>query len=214
MHRIDSSNAGPKGEWVAGSATVSPTAGTAAWFNGIQDEIAGVIESQNIPLNKADNTQLLKALKNLISSVVPVGASMFWCGENPPDGWFEEDGATFNAAMFPALAAALGGNTLADLRGEFVRGWDHGRGVDVDWDDLPSDIPRPIGSLERSSEVPINYGPNGTLPIADVVGGDHYTTLQRDYREVTGAWSSATISIGYKGIRPRNVAKMSIIKHD
>ena len=64
MQRIDSQNAGPNNEWVAGdpSSNTLPTSGTAAWFNGIQEELANYIESQGIALEKADNSQLSQAI--------------------------------------------------------------------------------------------------------------------------------------------------------
>jgi microcystin-dependent protein len=53
-----------------------------------------------------------------------------------PTGWLECDGSTVSAAAYPRLVEYLAGAsamsaTLPDLRGEFVRGLDSGRGVDV-----------------------------------------------------------------------------------
>lgn len=63
MHRIDSSNAN-NGQWVAGdpSTNTLPTYGTAAWFNSMQEEIAGFIEGQGIALQKSNNSQFAEAL--------------------------------------------------------------------------------------------------------------------------------------------------------
>ncbi len=49
----------------------------------------------------------------------------------PPDGWLKCNGATFDKAKYPKLAVAYPSGSLPDLRGEFLRGWDDGRGVDT-----------------------------------------------------------------------------------
>ncbi|EPU2804899.1 phage tail protein, partial [Escherichia coli] len=41
------------------------------------------------------------------------------------------NGAPFSAQEYPELAKAYPTNKLPDLRGEFIRGWDDGRGVDT-----------------------------------------------------------------------------------
>ena len=42
----------------------------------------------------------------------------------------EVNGAAFSAEEYPELAKAYPTNKLPDLRGEFIRGWDDGRGMD------------------------------------------------------------------------------------
>ncbi|HIC9033648.1 TPA: tail fiber protein, partial [Citrobacter freundii] len=44
--------------------------------------------------------------------------------------WLKCNGATFDKAAYPKLAIAYPSGVLPDLRGEFLRGWDDGRGVD------------------------------------------------------------------------------------
>lgn len=70
----------------------------------------------------------------------PSGTIVAFGGQNPPAGWLECNGATVSRSSYPALFAALGTNWgagdgsttfgLPDLRGQFLRGWDHGRGLD------------------------------------------------------------------------------------
>jgi microcystin-dependent protein len=72
--------------------------------------------------------------------LVPAGALMDFARQTAPDGWLICNGAEVPRAQYPALFAAIGtvwgtgnGSTtfnLPDLRGEFRRGWDAGRGVD------------------------------------------------------------------------------------
>ena len=46
---------------------------------------------------------------------VPVGSVMEYIGPDAPVGWLLCDGATIDAADYPALAALLGGTTLPDF---------------------------------------------------------------------------------------------------
>ncbi|HBD5335399.1 TPA: tail fiber protein, partial [Escherichia coli] len=61
---------------------------------------------------------------------LPVGVPVPWPSETPPTGWLKCNGAPFSAEEYPKLAKAYQTNKLPDLRGEFLRGWDDGRGVD------------------------------------------------------------------------------------
>ncbi|MBN7122431.1 phage tail protein [Erwinia billingiae] len=64
-------------------------------------------------------------------SALPVGVPLPWPLAAPPDGWLKCNGATFSATSYPLLAKAYPSLKLPDLRGEFIRGWDDGRGVDA-----------------------------------------------------------------------------------
>lgn len=60
--------------------------------------------------------------------------------DTPPDGWLRANGAEVSRTVYSELFQAIGvtygsgdGSTtfnLPDLRGEFIRGWDDGRGID------------------------------------------------------------------------------------
>ncbi|RBX75643.1 phage tail-collar fiber domain-containing protein [Escherichia coli] len=64
-------------------------------------------------------------------SALPIGAPVPWPSETPPTGWLKCNGAAFSAEEYPELAKAYPTNKLPDLRGEFIRGWDDGRGIDA-----------------------------------------------------------------------------------
>ncbi len=61
---------------------------------------------------------------------IPVGSPIPWPLPNPPSGYFTCNGQAFNKSLYPKLTAAYPSGVLPDLRGEFIRGWDDGRGVD------------------------------------------------------------------------------------
>jgi microcystin-dependent protein len=76
-----------------------------------------------------------------LRATVPPGAVFWFAAKNAPAGYLECNGAEVSradyAALFAVIGAAFGpgdGETtfkLPDLRGEFIRGWDNGRGIDV-----------------------------------------------------------------------------------
>ena len=64
-------------------------------------------------------------------SALPIGVPVPWPSATPPTGWLKCNGAAFSAEEYPELAKAYPTNKLPDLRGEFIRGWDDGRGIDT-----------------------------------------------------------------------------------
>ncbi|MFL7133165.1 phage tail protein [Escherichia coli] len=82
-------------------------------------------------LSGKDVAGLLQYLGLGEGSALPVGAPVPWPSETPPTGWLKCNGAAFSAEEYPELAKAYPTNKLPDLRGEFIRGWDDGRGVDA-----------------------------------------------------------------------------------
>ncbi|EHM2968833.1 tail fiber protein [Escherichia coli] len=82
---------------------------------------------------KSDGT-VQTALENLglgEGSALPVGVPVPWPSVTPPTGWLKCNGAAFSPEEYPELAKAYPTNKLPDLRGEFIRGWDDGRGIDT-----------------------------------------------------------------------------------
>ena len=91
--------------------------------------------SRNNPFGdiKSDGT-VKTALENLDlgeGSALPVGVPVPWPLATPPTGWLKCNGAAFSAEEYPELAKVYPTNKLPDLRGEFIRGWDDGRGIDT-----------------------------------------------------------------------------------
>ena len=150
-----------------------------------------------------------------ISLALPPGMVMYFANQTAPGGWLECNGTAVSRLIYDDLFDAIGtvygagdGITtfnLPDLRGEFVRGWDNGRGVD------PT---RAIGSsqtdafqghyhvaagLSGGSQVP-SYGAG--VPIS--VGAQSAAVAITDGTNGTPRTASET--------RPRNVAMMACIK--
>lgn len=79
-------------------------------------------------------------LGTLEAEASPPGLVGAFARNSAPSGWLKANGALVSRTTYAALFAAIGttfgvgdGSTtfgLPDLRGEFIRGWDDGRGID------------------------------------------------------------------------------------
>jgi microcystin-dependent protein len=71
---------------------------------------------------------------DIMMNSVPIGTIIPFWGNTAPVGYLPCNGQTVNSGTFPDLVTFLGGGSsqaLPDLRGEFLRGWDNGRGTDL-----------------------------------------------------------------------------------
>lgn len=76
-----------------------------------------------------------------LAGMIPSGTVLYFAGQSAPAGWLKANGAAVSRTAYAALFAAIGTTygagdgrstfNLPDLRGEFIRGWDDGRGVDT-----------------------------------------------------------------------------------
>ena len=57
------------------------------------------------------------------TTITPVGTVIAYHATTAPEGYFACDGAEFDAAVYPKLAAVLGESKVPDLRGYFIRGY-------------------------------------------------------------------------------------------
>ncbi|HAZ7439315.1 TPA: phage tail protein [Escherichia coli] len=89
-------------------------------------------------LSGKDVAGLLTYLR-LGAGAPPIGIPFFWPSAAMPNTVMDEwsdmvflkfNGATFSASTYPKLALIFPGLMLPELRGEFLRVWDDGRGVD------------------------------------------------------------------------------------
>ncbi|MCJ8367721.1 tail fiber protein [Escherichia coli] len=136
-------------------------------------------------------------------SALPVGVPVPWPLETPPTGWLKCNGAPFSHEEYPGLAKAYPTNKLPDLRGEFIRGWDDGRGVDSG---------RLLLSAQDASGV-------GTFP-GRYSDGTAYIPVDNPDKAYPGstdwahmAYSAAIISgQTFYAVRPRNIAFNYIVR--
>lgn len=159
---------------------------------------------------------------------------VFFPSTSAPAGFLKANGAAISRTAYAALFAVIGTNygngdgsstfNLPDLRGEFLRGWDDGRGVDS-------------GRALHSSQTSQNLSHNHSASASNAGAHTHTMTFKNDRASGEGnavfgdeayyggdasqTTSSAgdhthTISIGASGgneARPRNIALLACIKY-
>ena len=182
----------------------------------VQNEPAGTVvyplardlNLSDVPDKALGRTNLGVYSKAESDQLAPPSKVALFARSTAPTGWLKANGAAVSRTAYSALFAAIGTtygggdgfNTfnLPDLRGEFLRGWDDGRGADPG---------RVFGSFQ-----------------ADMIEA-HTHTLPSDSLDNTGngyvgdsagggiARTANTGSTGGTETRPRNVALLACIKY-
>ncbi len=93
--------------------------------------LANLTAVGRVLIGQNSKNEVLKYLGLEGSEPFPAGIPLPWPLHTPPAGWLKCNGASFSAEAYPALAKVFPTGRLPDLRGEFIRGWDDGRGVDA-----------------------------------------------------------------------------------
>lgn len=142
-------------------------------------------------------------------SALPVGVPVPWPSATPPTGWIKCNGAPFSAQEYPELAKAYPTNKLPDLRGEFIRGWDDGRGIDTGRA-LLSIQSDEVRKLALKYWGPASIGsPSKTFALSDSAGGGLYTD---GISQASGGIINAFQLPGGSETRPRNIAFNYIVR--
>lgn len=139
-------------------------------------------------------------------SALPVGVPVPWPSATPPAGWLKCNGAAFTASQYPKLAQAYPSLKLPDLRAEFIRGWDDGRGIDNGRGLLSAQLGSGIGMF-------IGGYSDGTayIPLSDF---DSVVDNSPSWSHVNTAGLISSIG-GQRssfGARPRNIAFNYIVR--
>ncbi|WP_375545563.1 phage tail protein [Escherichia coli] len=211
------------------------------YFDMLQEELCSVVEASGASLEKGRHDQLLTALRALLlsrknpfgdiksdgtvktalenlglgeGSALPVGVPVPWPSATPPTGWLKCNGAAFSAEEYPELAKVYPTNKLPDLRGEFIRGWDDGRGVDAGRQLLSSQ-----GDAIRNIE---GFADGGIGMSFDAIRGAFYDAGTRSARMPNNTTTiDKTDDLGFDASRvvptanenrPRNIAFNYIVR--
>ena len=164
----------------------------------------------------------------------PPGAVMHFAGSVVPDGWLKANGQAVSRATYKDLFAAIGTTygagdgvktfNLPDLRGEFIRGWDDGRGIDNQ---------RIAGSSQSDAVQSHNHFlPTGTgeaHPNPDkryAIPDETFTNTTVNYNSTSGTTNTTYPNPDYyqpdhvgnigrfaPETRPRNIALLACIKY-
>ena len=188
-----------------------------------------IIDGLTYPSADGTNGQALvtngSGVLSFASVVAPPGSVAWYAANSAPAGYLKANGANVNRTTYAALFTAIGTTfgvgdgsttfTLPDLRGEFARGWDDGRGIDSG---------RAFGSAQSGSRVyvPKNNGaakaPNGAQPnepspyssfYDETFTGGFLSDTAFGYAKSYGSTATAD-TLGT--VRPRNIALLAIIK--
>jgi hypothetical protein len=139
----------------------------------------------------------------------PVGSVMLWGTRTPPNGWIELNGQS--TSSYPELAKVYGSN-VPDLRGEFVRGFDNGRGIDAN---------RSIATYQPGTKItgevgiPSSMNTHTINNINNVYGDPIYETnfdMTIQWDAETANQNSSVSSSYWATVRPRNISMMYIVK--
>lgn len=171
-----------------------------------QGEIAINLFDKKIYSKDIDNNVVVLGVGDAVSESQLIGFIIANPSMSIPDGFLECNGASLSKTTYANLFAKIGTNyggdstnfKLPDLRGEFIRGWDNGRGVDSG---------RLIGSYQDDQFSSHNH------KFADAAGGTGGPFLAASAVNFTAGLNDNTSSTGGAETRPRNIAMMHCIKY-
>ncbi|KER01708.1 tail fiber protein [Photorhabdus temperata] len=143
------------------------------------------------------------------ASEIPIGSPIPWPLPHPPIGYFTCNGSAFNKLQYPKLAEAYPDGRLPDLRGEFIRGWDDGRGVDssrllLSWQE-GSYLLQDVNSVNNV----VSFSSHDRAALKWDTPQDKAISLGARY-VVANRWTANTTFIGVS--RPRNIAFNYIVR--
>ncbi|NHB96594.1 phage tail protein [Photorhabdus stackebrandtii] len=177
-------------------------------------KVNGKALSTDISLSAVDVGTYTKAeVNNLINAVnnIPVGAPIPWPTAIPPAGWLQCNGATFDKSKFPKLAEAYPDGRLPDLRGEFIRGWDDGRGIDPNRSLLEWQEGSYLLQEGGSGDFVLSFSLNNLKVLQWDASKNKTLSLRARIARPISTWDAMTAS--YIGVsRPRNIAFNYIVR--
>jgi microcystin-dependent protein len=163
---------------------------------------------------------MTKTYENATLAKYLVGCVVYFPLSSPPDGYLKANGAAISRSTYSDLFAVIGttfgsgdGSTtfnLPDLRGEFVRCWDDGKGADSGRSANSSQAQDWKGFYQTNtgqntfsfSHGPVYMGKSTTSYIGNLF---------------VGGWSAPAAAMGTSWdtseVRPRNIALLACIKY-
>ena len=228
---------------IAGTTATRPGLDPTNWVlisgdvtTGTNQTISGTKTfSQPIVGSITGNAATATALTDNTVLCVP-GMAAFFFMNTPPTGWLKANGAAVSRTTYSALFAAIGtlygpgdGSTtfnLPDLRGEFIRGWDDGRGVDASRGFATGQSSANLNHTHTGTtstdgahtHTPSNAGSfvvggNSTGTSAMVGGGGGFWVTSSTNSAGNHSHTFTTNADGLSESRPRNIALLPCIKY-
>ena len=192
------------------------------------------ITDTNVTTAKIADGAVTQAKINSAVIFTPVGTVITYAGASAPTGYLKSNGDTIPdgsgtvqgvTADFSALYAIVGA-TLPDLRGEFVRGFDDGKGTDsgrairstqTDQNKQHNHSATSTSTVTDSGHThTANFGQGNLVSSGGAFGLRDSGTVDRINSATTGisvATSTTIANDGGNESRPRNVALLMCIKY-
>lgn len=149
---------------------------------------------------------------------VPPGAVFYFAASTAPTGYLVANGAAISRTTYAALFAVVGttygagdGTTtfnLPDLRGEFIRSWDGGRGIDSGRAFASSQLDAFQGHRHSWRQYPATGGGSGVTPLAQSSSSNLNNAIVAD--PITDGTNGTPRTAAET--RPRNIALLACIK--
>lgn len=193
--------------------------GTKPIRKGVSQELANgdLIAGQIVEVSYDATNQIFQLLStpstatgaggsDIYARILKVGVVLPWTTSTVPTGWLECNGQAVSRSTYAELYAAIGtsygvgdGSTtfnVPDYRGEFLRGWDHGRAVDPDkatrtdrGDGTTGDN---IGTKQGEAVKSHQHGVTGVTPSTSISPNPHSHTVANLF----GSASPSIVSAG------------------
>jgi len=157
------------------------------------------------------------------SGSAPAGTIIYTAASSAPDGYIKANGSSLSTSLYATLFSSIGYTyggsgasfSVPDLRGEFLRAWDDGRGLDSG---------RSLGSVQAHDwktlylqDAGQNSASNYTHDQIGIKGLSKITVNDGTLNLFMGYWANNSAHLnGYWGseeIRPRNLALLACIKY-
>lgn len=168
-------------------------------LNSIYSKFNGVGYNYELP-KKQGVIALTSDIEN--SELVP--HPIPWSLSTAPSGYLICQGQTFNKATYPKLGIAYPSGRLPDLRGEFIRGADAGRGIDVGREILSNQLGNSLLSTNLMEVDAPNF--KQYKKVVEWIGntGTNSSSGYGIWQQIEGQNGNET--------RPRNIAFLYIVR--
>ncbi|MGU5671688.1 phage tail-collar fiber domain-containing protein [Aeromonas caviae] len=184
------------------------------------EAVAGLLDSVAVAPK-----EMKVAMESLLDIVAPIGVPIPWVAATPPNSRFLiAQGQGFDKVAYPKLGALWPTGVIPfDMRGEFPRGWDNGRGVDAGRGLLSAQGSQNLAHQHNGDLFRIDSSRTNEISAGEVPGRTAITTLGGGYTNLDdypvsdppNGWfvgNQLTSSSGGSEARSRNIAFNYIVR--
>ncbi|EJK1420483.1 tail fiber protein [Salmonella enterica] len=194
----------PLNEILTAYSALNTAANKLAFFDGRNSvSLANLTAVGRVLIGQESVSKVLEYLGLGDGSALPVGVPVPWPLPIPPLGWLKYNGAPFDKNLFPKLALVYPSGILPDLRGEFIRGWDDGRGIDNS---------RGLLSFQAATSF-TQYGGNYDVGSGHAIGNhDGVVDYSSGFSRFPYQGPSVGDGVNHVTVRPRNLSFNYIVR--